>query len=154
MTPVRRDISIGTEQQVLQGAIGAQGLVVIAAVPSGGDVSLIGQVLDGQTLSVDGTYRCLIPMAGLASLLEVHLNATFAAGTVTTDLNTLYLVQDLNDPSTWTEKTAATGDGAMTTTVLQSSQIATLSGERYAQLEVIVAGGAAPLFTRAEYNGI
>jgi hypothetical protein len=51
-------------------------------------------------------------------------------------------------------KTAGANDGALTTTVLQTSDITGLRGEQYASLKLTLAGGAAATFTQAEFNGI
>ena len=149
----KRDIAIGTEQQVLQGALGAQGLLVIAAVPATGDQSLVGEPLAGKTLTVNGLYRCLIPLAGLASLAQVHVTATFSGGTVATDLDTLFTVGSF-DPSTWVKKTNGSGTGNLTSTVRQTSTLDALAGERYAVLDITLTGAQPVTFTQAEYNGL
>jgi len=148
-------ITLGNEQRLNQAALGAQGPIRIAAVPAGGNAGLIGEnLVDAGALTVLGVYRCLIPLSGLVDTLQVFLTATFASGTVTSDLDTLYWVRTPSDPSTWSKKTAGSGDGAMSTTVLQSSTITTLRGEQYAVLDITLGTAAACTFTRAEYNGI
>ena len=137
-----------------QAAMGGQGPIIIAAVPATGDRSLIGTALvDAGQLTVLGVYRCLIPLAGMVSELQVFLNATFASGTVSSDLDTLYWVRNVNDTSGWSKKTAGGSDGALSTTVLQSSTIATLAGEQWAVLDITLGTAAACTFTRAEFCG-
>lgn len=153
--PYSQSIVPGNEQRLNQAACGAQGPIRIAAVPTGGDAGLIGRnLVDVGQLTVLGVYRCLIPLSGLVDTLQVFLTATFASGTVTSDLDTLYWVRTPTDPTTWSKKTAGTGDGALSTTVLQSSSIGTLRGEQYAVLDITLGTAAACTFTRAEFNGI
>jgi hypothetical protein len=143
------------ERQLEQAVLGGQGLLVIAAIPSGAAGDLIGtNLVDAGELTVQGDYYCLVPLAGMVTELEVFLNATFASGTVTSDLNTLYVVRDMTAPATWGDKTAGSDDGALTTTVLQEPVITTLRGERFASLKLTLAGGAEATFTQAEFNGI
>jgi hypothetical protein len=137
-----------------QALMNGQGPIIIAAVPATGDRSLVGTALvDAGQLTVLGVYRCLIPLAGMTSALQVFLTATFASGTVSSDLDTLYWVRSVNDPSGWTKKTAGASDGAMSTTVLQSATISSLAGEQWAILDITLATAAACTFTRAEFCG-
>lgn len=141
-------------QMERQAAFGAQGPILIADVPATGNRALIGNALvDAGQLTVLGVYRCLIPLAGMVSSVSLFLKATFASGTVTTDVDTLYWVRDPNNTSTWTKKTAASGDGAMTTATLQTVTI-TPAGEQYAVLDITLATAAACTFTQAEYMGL
>jgi hypothetical protein len=150
-----QEIVPSMDRRLQQAVLGGQGLLMIASVPAAADNALVGQnLVDAGELTVAGDYQCLVPMAGMVTELEVHLTATFAAGSVTSDLGSLYVVRDFTDPTTWVEKVAGTGDGALTTTVRQSSDIAGLRGEQYALLKVTLAGGAEATFTQAEYNGI
>jgi hypothetical protein len=150
-----QEIVPSIEKRLEQSVLGGQGLLVIAAVPTAAANGLIGQnLVDAGALSVAGDYYCLVPLAGMVTEVEVHLNATFASGTVTSDLNSLYVVRNLSTPSTWVNKTAGADDGALTTTVLQTSDITGLRGEQYASLKLTLAGGASATFTQAEYNGI
>ena len=135
-------------------AFGAQGPIIIAAVPAAGNAALVGTALvDAGQLTVLGLYRCLIPMSGMVSAVKLYLKATFASGTVTTDVDSLFWVRDPNLVSAWSKLTAATGDGAMTTTVLQTVSI-TPAGEQYAVLDFTLATAAACTFTQAEYMGL
>ena len=143
------------ERQLEQAVLGGQGLLVIAAVPAAANNGLIGQnLVDAGALTVPGDYYCLIPLGGMVTELEAFLNATWSGGTVTSDLNTLYTVRNMTDPASWTNKTAGTDDGAMTSGALQSASIATLRGERFASLKLTLAGTTSVTFTRAEYNGV
>lgn len=150
-----KSITLGAQERTSQAAWGAQAPLIIAAVPTGGDASLIGQnLVDAGQLTTLGVYRCLIPISGCVSSIQVHLTATFASGTVTSDLDTLYWVRTPSDTSTWSKKTAGSGDGSLTTTVLQTSTIGTLTGEQFAVLDITLATAAACTFTRAEWNGL
>jgi hypothetical protein len=143
------------ERRLEQAVLGGQGLLVIAAVPSGAANGLIGQnLVDVGALTVGGDYYCLVPLAGMVTEVEVSLKATFASGTVTSDLGSLYFVRNFSTPATWVEKTAGANDGALTTATLQTSDLTGLRGEQYASLKLTLAGGASATFTQAEYNGI
>lgn len=138
--------------RVEQSALNGQGLLLVAAAPSGKQ-NIVGlPLVDAGELDVLGVYRCLIPLAGAVSELEVHLTATFGSGTVTSDLDTLYFVRDLTDPTTWSKKTAGASDGALSTTVLQTSTITDLAGEQWAVMDITLGTAAACTFTRAEFN--
>lgn len=143
------------DQRLDQAALNGQGLLIVAAAPTGKE-SLIGKPLvDCGELDVLGTYRCLIPLAGMVSECNLYVQATFASGTVTTDANTLYFVRNLSDPSTWTAKTASTsGEGAMSTGTLQTINFGTLVGEQWGVLDIVLGTAAACTFTRAEFCGL
>lgn len=145
----------GTESRLLQSACGVQDRIVILAVPTNASAALVNQPLAGQTLTVNGDYECLIPLAGLTTAVEVHTTATLTTKTASTDLDTLFWVSDLDDPTTWVEKTAASGTGALSTTVRQTATLASLRGEQFARYTLTVAGAAGSvLVTQAEYNAI
>lgn len=149
-----RQVPLNEIQRIQQAACGAQDELVIVAVPAAGNTALVGKRLYGQTLAVNGDYYCLIPLSGVFTEMQVHVKATFGSGTVTTaGPDTLYYVSDAQTPSTWTVKTSGTGDGALTTTVLQSPTVTGMKGEQYAMFKLTVAGGASAVFTQAEYNG-
>ncbi len=146
--------TLSTEDRFKQAAFGGQGPIRIAVVPSGGNAGLIGtNLVDAGQLTVLGVYRCLVPLTGLVSGVSVFLQATFASGTVVADLDSLYWVRSPTDPTTWTKKTAGTGDGSLTTTVLQTSTLVP-AGEQYAVLDITLGTAAACTFTRAEYCGL
>lgn len=143
------------KQKYDQAALGAQDYIIITAVPAAGDQSLVGQRLLNQVLTVNGDYDCLIPLYGLSTALEVHCRATLATKTASTDLDTLYMTVNPTDPTTYVEKTAGTGTGALSTTVRQTSTISTLRGEQFALFTLSVAGAAGSVtVTQAEFNGI
>lgn len=142
-------------QKLKQAAFGGQNELVIVSVPSGASNALVGVALvDAGVLTVAGDYDVLVPLSGFVSKVEVHLLATIAAGTVTSQLNTTYFIADAGSPSTWVAKTAGTGAGALTTATRQSSYISTIVGEQFAWLRLTIAGGSPSVtFTQAEYNG-
>lgn len=145
---------LSTEDRFKQAAFGGQGPIRIAAVPSGGNAGLIGtNLVDAGQLTVLGVYRCLIPLTGLVSSVSLFLKATFASGTVTTDFDSLYWVRTPTDTTTWTKKTAGSGDGAMTTATLQTITL-TPAGEQYAVLDITLGTAAACTFTQAEFCGL
>lgn len=138
------------DEQALRGG---QGFIFIADAPAGA-AGFIGKTLiDAGQLNVLGTYKCLVPLAGMVSRVDLFLKATFASGTVTTTFDTLYYVKDRKDPSSWTAKTGATDEGAMTTTVLQDCYIDTLRGEQWGLLTIVLGTAAACTFTQGEYCG-
>lgn len=149
-----QQISIGESQKIIQGAIGVQRRIVIAKVPATAEGSLVGKtLLEAGALTVNGIYRCLLPIAGLAAVLEVFLTATITGGTVTSDLDTLYFVGNSVDDSTWVKKSAGTGDGPLATGIMLTPTISTLRGEEYAVLDLTLAGVTSVAFTVAEFNG-
>lgn len=149
-----KSITLGAQERTNQAAWGAQGPLIIAAVPSGGDASLVGQnLVDAGQLTTLGVYRCLLDISGCVEAIQVFLTATFGSGTVASDLDTLYWVRTPSSTSTWSKKTAGTGDGPLSTTVQQASTISTLAGERFAVLDITLATAAACTFTQAEWNG-
>lgn len=142
-------------ERLNQAALNGQGHLILAVVPATAANELVGQTLvTAGALTVAGVYRCLIPLAGMVSTLQVHLTATIAASTASSDLDTLYLVESATTPAGWTKKTAGTGDGALTTVTLQTSTITTLRGEQYAIMDITLGATPNVTFTRAEYNGI
>lgn len=150
-----RPLVPGREAKLDQSAFGGQGPLIIHSVPSGASGALVGALLtDAGALTVAGAYTCLIPIAGCVDTVEVHLKATISAGTASSATDTLYWVQNPSDASTWTVKTSATGDGSLTTTVLQSATITGLKGEQYAQCVITLASSPNVTFTQAEWNGL
>lgn len=110
-----------------------------------------------QTALADGTYYCRITISGL-STLNLQMRATFAGGTVTVTAFTTFGMKtgrELDSElvlSPYAYQTF-TGTGALTTATLQTSTIAATGGEQFAVVKIVVAGGAAPVFTQAELNG-
>lgn len=133
---------------------GSQAPLILAVVPATADQTLVGKTLtDAGALTVAGVYRCLIPLAGMVSSVKVLLKATFATSTVTSDVDSLYFTNQPQQPSTWVKYTAASNDGALSTTVLQTVTI-TPAGEQWAVVDITL--GAAPnaTFTVGEYVGL
>lgn len=146
---------ITTEQRYSQSAWGMQDQLVLTAVPSTADQSLVGRALTSVgALTVAGDYDILIPISGMISKIECHLKATITAGTVLSELNTTFFLANPTNPATWTPKTGGTGDGSLSTNALQTSTIATLTGEQYAWMRVTLGSSPNVTFTQAEYNGV
>lgn len=143
----------GQNQTVLQSQIGAQAPILVASAPAAAAI-VPGTLLNGLTLTVAGLYRCLIPIAGLRTRVQVHLIATWTGGTVSSDLDTLYLTTNPADPSTWTKKTAGSNDGSVTTATRQTALLETLNGERFAVYDLTLTGTTSVAISQAEYNGI
>ena len=149
-----RAVPLSEVKKYEQSAWGAQDRIVITAVPAAASQALVGQPLSGAgALTVAGTYECLIPLAGMATICEVHLTATIAAGTASSALHTLFYVDNAAAPSTWTNKTAGSGTGALSSTVRQTSTLTTLRGEQLARLTLTLGGSPNVTFTQAQYNG-
>ena len=150
-----RPVPLSEVKKYEQSAWGTQDRIVIVGVPAAAAQSLIGQALSSAgALTVAGAYECLIPLSGIATILEVHLTATITAGTASSALNTLFYVDNAAAPSTWTNKTAGTGTGSLVTATRQTSQITTLRGEQFARLTITLASSPNVTFTQAQYNGI
>jgi hypothetical protein len=150
-----RPVPLTEVKKFEQSAWGAQDRLVITAVPAAAAQSLVGKPLSSAgPLTVAGDYDVLVPLAGMVSELQVHLTATITAGTASTALHTLFYVENAQLPSSWVTKTAGSGAGALTTTVRQTSTIATLRGEQLALLRITLASSPNVSFTQAEYNGI
>ena len=152
-----RVVPISNSEKFNQSQWGAQDRIVITAVPAAAAGGLVGKSLvDAGALTVSGTYECLIPISGFRTICEVILTATFASGTVSSALNTLYYVSNAALPSSWTNKTAGTGAGSLTSTTRQTSSFAAanLKGEQFARLTLTLTGIASVTFTQAEYNGL
>lgn len=152
-----RTVPLTEAEKHKQATWGAQDRIVIRAVPAGASAGLIGKTLvDAGALTVTGAYECLIPLSGFRAALDVILTATWSGGTVTSALNTLYYVSNAADPSSWTNKTAGSGAGAMTSTTRQTSTLAAanLKGEQFARVTLTLAGTTSVTFTQAEFNGI
>jgi hypothetical protein len=150
-----RAVPLTETQRFNQSAWGAQDLLVLTAVPAAASQALVGRELTmAGALTVAGTYEVLVPLSGMVSVLEVHLTATISAGTVSSALNTLFRVNDGAAPSTWTNKTAGSGAGALASGTRQTSQLTTLRGEQYARLTLTLGGSPNVTFTQAEYNGL
>ena len=135
-----------SERTINQGRLGKQEFLYITDVPSGASAGLKGQrLIDAGALTVAGDYNCDANIEGLREAYT-QLKATFAVSTVTSDVYSTYL-------DGTTSYQGATGDGALTTTVLQTATLTGLKGER--KLRVKITLGATPnaTFTQGEVNG-
>jgi hypothetical protein len=101
----------------------------------------------------DGTYYARVCSGG-TSKLNLQLKATFGAGSVTTSAVTTMVPGQDDDATLFARQLQAfAGTGALVTNTLQTSTIATMQGEQFAVVKIVVAGGAAPVFSIAEING-
>lgn len=151
-----KTVLLSREQELEIGLLGTQGLLVCIDAPAGAE-TCIGKPLVGQTLSIDGVYRCLIPLRGLKASLQVTVTATLTSMTLTSSGPDTLFKPDLEGLASALAakiKVAGTGDGALVTATPQTAVVATLTGEAWALYELTV--GDAPgtaVITQAEYNG-
>lgn len=133
---------------------GVQAPLIVWSAPAGA-AALVGQPLVGNTLSVDGTYVFLIPLAGLASALKVHVRATLTTATLTSSGPDLLASLDpiADTVSTHPVLLAGTGDGALSTGTLQTATV-DMNGARYARYSLEVASAGTAEVTIAEYTGL
>ena len=148
-----RPITIGLEQRYTQAACGAQDFLILAVVPESASQALVGvPLVSAGALTATGVYRCLVPIAGMASNLQVYLTAAWSGGTVTSDFDTLFHMSAW--PTIPSKKGATvTGDGALTTATLQTIETTAVNGEQYAVLDLTLAGTTSVTFSVAEFNG-
>ena len=130
--------------------------LIIAEAPAGIVAqATVGEELDGQTLTVDGDYVCLIPIAGLTSL-DVYCTVTLDSMTASSagpDELALFDPRAVNVADA-VVLTSGSGDGSLTTTVRQTSTLA-VTGALYARWTLTI--GATPtsvVVTEAEYVGL
>lgn len=128
-----------------QTALGVQDWLTVDVVPVGSTI-VAGSRLIGNTALPDGTYKCFISAGGLTTKITALLKATFGAGSVTITGGTVMMDQA-------TVITALGGGGAMVTTVRNTVTITPVQGEQLAMIQIVVAGGAAPVFTEGEFFG-
>ncbi len=95
-----------------------------------------------------GTYFAAFPSNSLAAITCHLLLAFTGGGTITSTIYTTY-----KDHTT--QYNAFTGTGAITTAVEQVSTIASMLGEQWVIVKLVVATATATItsWTRAEYNG-
>lgn len=147
-----RNLELSTAQIIEQSYTGVHGALICISAPA---AAALGP-LSGKVLTVLGTYRCVIPIAGLKSSVQVHLRATIVTTTVTSsgpDSLAQEAEGDTNANIQLHIRTAGTGDGAL---VSATAQTATLvpGGEKWALYDLVLSGGAGTVtITRAEYNG-
>ena len=145
-----------TERATEQAVLGGQYFLSLAEVPASASRDLIGKrLVDAGALTVVGDYWCVIDLGGLFTGAYVHLKATIAASTASSEVDTVYAQGFVRErPSSGTAYQGFAGDGALASTVLQTSSLTTLKGERYGRVKITL--GAAPnvTFTQAEINGL
>ena len=128
--------------------------LMVWSAPAGAEAT-VGRPLAGQTLAVDGAYVCLIPLAGLASTLAVHVRATLTTATATSaGPDAINLFDPFSsDTANAVVLVAGSGDGSLTTATLQSATLA-VNGSRYALYTITIASAGTAAFTVAEYTGL
>lgn len=145
-----------TSQRDARAILGTHAPLYFAEVPAGAE-SLIGAKVAGSTLTIDGDYVILIPLAGITTTLKVYVTATLTSMTLSSaGPDTLHLFDPLSTAiASAVVVTAGTGDGALTTATLQTLTLTGMLGEQYARL-TLTAGGAptSVVFTQADYHGI
>lgn len=134
---------------------GAQRELIISEVPAGAE-ALIGKSLNGQVLTVNGDYQCLLCIAGLASTVRVNVKATYNSMTLTS-AGPDELSNDFNPRTTniadGVAITLGTGDGLLVDGTLQTA-VLTPTGGRYARYTVTAAGSPTSVtMTIAEWEG-
>lgn len=145
--------------QYRQAALGRQVPLVFTSVPAAAAQSLVGQrLIDAGALTVAGDYYCRVEIGGL-SALYLHLTATIAAGTATSQATTTYFVANggLTDATLSAapyQYQALTTTGALTTTTRQSSSLSATRGEQYLIVKITLATSPNVTFTQAEVNGV
>ena len=134
---------------------GLQAQLICVEKPATAAASLIGAPLNGKTLSIDGDYVCLIPLAGLASTLKVNVKATLTTATLSSAGPDEVFEFDPRtvDVANAVVLTSGTGDGALSTTVLQTASL-TLTGAMYARYTLTVGSAGTALITAAEVQGL
>lgn len=143
-------------REIRQAESGVHAPLIITEIPAAASRSLLGQSLEGQVLTVDGDYVCLIPIAGLASSLKTHITATLDSMTAVVagpDELADFDPRTVNVADA-TVLTSGTGDGSLVTTVEQVASL-TLTGAKYARVVVTLGGAPTSVtFTRAQYVGL
>lgn len=128
--------------------------LIVWSAPAGAETT-VGKPLAGQTLSVDGAYRFLINLRGLASSLSVHVRATLTTATVTSaGPDAISLIDpQTQGPTDGVVLASGSGDGSLSSGTLQSATL-TLNGSQYAIYTLTVASAGTAVFTVAEYTGL
>lgn len=140
------ELLTSAEARINGAALGYQHYLRITAIPATAEPSLIGKCLiHAGALTVAGDYYCDFSLSG-QSESYVHLTATIGAGTSTSDVYSTY-----KDGTTSYQ--GFTGDGAMTSTTLQTSSLTTLKGEQVGRAKITLATSPNVTFTKAEVNG-
>lgn len=135
-------------------AIGAQADLIIIEAPAGA-TSLIGTAVKDATITVDGDYVCLLPIAGLASV-RVRVLPQLTTMTLSSsgpDALALAYNPRTTDPSDGEVIIAGAADGALSDDTLQTATLANL-GAKYAIFTLTAADAAGSItFDVAEYGG-
>ena len=141
------ELLTSTEARVNGAALGYQHYLRITAIPATAAGDLIGKrLIDAGALTVAGDYYCDFSLSGLSEAY-VHLTATFATSTTTSDVYSTY-----KDGTTSYQ--GFTGDGALTTATLQTSSLTGLRGEQKGRVKITLGATPSCTFTKAEVNGI
>lgn len=135
--------------------IGLQRPLICIAAPAAMS-AVVGTDLLGKTLTANGDYVCLIPIAGLTTV-KVHVRATLTGvGVALTSAGPDELAR--LDPRTDSVEAAlvvgaGAGDGALTT---DTTQTATLSrtGGLYARYTLTLASAGTAAITVADVDGV
>lgn len=136
-------------------SIGAQADLIIVEVPATAE-ALLNKPLKGATITVDGDYVCLIPIAGLTTV-KVSVIAQLDSMTLTMagpDELALSFDPRTTNPSSGEVITSGTGDGACADDTLVTASL-TPTGGRYAIVTFAAAGTPTNItFDVAEYRGV
>lgn len=134
---------------------GMQAPLIVTEVPAGAE-AMIGKPLLAQTLTVDGAYVCLIPIAGLASSVTVKVKPQLTTATLSSS-GPDELTHDFNPRTTDVADadvlTAGTGDGSLTDDTTQTATLA-VTGAVYARYTLTVASAGSVTFDLAEVTGL
>lgn len=142
-----------------QASFGAQRALEITSAPTGAEGVVGKKLINAGALTVNGDYYCRFELAGLAEVIA-HLTATFASGTVTSEIVSCYLIPTANVSDATAHANpyryqSFSGHGALTSATRQTATLAATKGEQVGILKLTLAsmpvGGAT--FTQAEYNG-
>lgn len=154
MTTTSKKVLHTRERATEQAIGGAQAPLIVVEVPAGAE-AMIGKPIGEQTLTVNGDYVCLIPIAGLASSLKVNVKPQLTTATLSSSgPDELY---DFNPMVTNVASavvlTAGSGDGALSDNTTQTATV-TPTGARYARYTLTVASAGTVTFDLAEYVGL
>lgn len=135
-----------------RGIRGTHGPLIITEAPAGAS-ALVGTPLLAATLTVDGDYHCLIPIAGLATQLNVHVKPQLDTATLSSDLMECadFDPRSVNVADA-EELTAGSSDGALSDDTEQVAELL-ITGALYARYTLTVASAGSVTFDRAEYVG-
>lgn len=154
MDGIPRSVELSDAQMQLQALLGQHRPLVCVSAPANAQAAL-GE-LDGKVLSINGTYRCLVPISGLKSTLQVHIQATLGGGATLTSSGPDLLGFDADADTVANAanhiRDAGTGDGSVTSGTAQTASV-TPNGQKWALYDLVVAAAGTVTITRAETNG-